>query len=67
MVATIVYGATLPSDLMAYLAMILQSAGIEPSVIPGYTDSTTDSETDSGTDTGTEEKTPAEPADDVAE
>ena len=62
-VATIVYGATLPSDLMAYLAMILQSAGIDPSIIPGYTDSTTGSETDKGT----EEETPAEPADDVAE
>lgn len=64
-VATIVYGATLPSDLIAYLAMILQSAGIDPKVIPGYADSSTGSETDS--DTGTEEKTPAEPADDGTE
>ena len=36
-VYTIQYGATLPSDLMEYLAMILTSAGIDPSVIPGYT------------------------------
>lgn len=63
-VATIVYGATLPSDLMSYLAMILTSAGIDPSVIPGYT---VDSSTDSETETGAEKETPAEPVGDTTE
>lgn len=32
----IFYGAVLPEDLLAYLAMILSSAGIDPTLIPGY-------------------------------
>ena len=51
-VYTIEYGAQLPSDLIQYLAMILTAAGIDPIVIPGYTESTTDSgSTESGSET----------------
>lgn len=48
-VYTIQYGATLPEDLMDYLAMILASAGIPAYLIPGYAE-THPEETETGTD-----------------
>jgi hypothetical protein len=35
-VYTIEWGATLPEDLLSYMAMIMTSAGVDPSIIPGY-------------------------------
>lgn len=72
-VYTIEYGAALPEDLNEYLAMILQSAGIDLSVIPGYTpnaDEDPNAGTTDGTD-GTGASTvvtpPAEPTEDPVE
>ena len=44
-VATIVYGAQLPTDLADYLAMVLESAGVDPSLINGGSTSTGDEST----------------------
>lgn len=56
-VQTIVYGATLPTDLVEYLAMILQSAGIDPSMIPGYVAPSTDASGEGTTSTELSETT----------
>lgn len=53
-VATIVYGAQLPTDLADYLAMVLESAGVDPSLINGGSTST-------GDETPTEKPTTTEP------
>ena len=60
-VATIVYGAQLPTDLADYLAMVLESAGVDPSLINGGSTSTGDEPTTTepeattpATDDGTE-------------
>lgn len=53
-VYTIEYGAVLPKDLIDYFAMILTSAGIPASMIPGYEAEVVEESADSASDSGTE-------------
>lgn len=56
-VATIVYGAQLPTDLADYLSMVLTAAGVDPSLFITPGDDSSESEASGETDTSTTEGT----------